>query len=261
MDVSPAVQFSLGARLVNVFVSPGEVFTEVKASPICHANWWVPALLFLLASWCAAALMFSQPAIKQQMADMQDKAMQQQFQKQVDAGKMTQAQADQIKAQAGKFSGIGQIIGGVVSPLFMAGIIPFWGGFVLWAGGALIFKRRFEFMKGVEVVGLAMIILAVGALIKGLLVTAMGNMFASPGPILLVKDYDPTNQFHNFLVTVDVFVIWSLALRGVGLAKLSDISLPKAMAWVFGVWILITGGMFALSWGIQKAVSMMTGQH
>ena len=38
----PAPASSLAARLTNVFVSPGEVFEEVKVSPPTVSNWLVP---------------------------------------------------------------------------------------------------------------------------------------------------------------------------------------------------------------------------
>jgi len=261
VDAPASSQSSLAARLTNVLVSPGEVYAEVKSSPVCHANWWVPGLLFVLASWCAAALMFSNPGIKQQMADMQDKVLQQRFQPQIDSGKMTQAQADQVKASTTKLTGIVQIVGGFVGPMINAAATPFWGGFLLWLGGTWIFRRPFDYMKGVEAVGLTMVVLAVGALVKGLLCTAMGSLFAAPSPILLVKDYDPTNALHNSLIMLDVFVIWGLVLRAVGLAKLSDISLAKAAAWAVGIWVFLTGGLFTVSWGFQKLLGAMTGQH
>jgi len=252
---------SLTSRLVNVFVAPGEVFAEIKSSPINHANWWVPALLLVGASWIAAALMFSQPAIKQQMAEMQEKAVQQQFQSQIDSGKMTQAQVDQLKAQAAKFAGIGQAIGGFVGPVFQAVMTPFWGGFVIWLGGLLVFRQRFPYMKAVEAVGLTLAVLTVGAIVKGLLCMATGNMFASVGPALLLKDFNASNPLHTTLLMVDVFTVWGLVLRGVGLAELAGTSFAKAAAWVLGVWIVLSGSMLGVSLGAQKLFSSLQGQH
>ncbi len=170
---------SLGARLMNIFVTPGDVFAEVRDSPVRHANWYVPALLFLLASWFAAALMLSQDSIRHQLAEAQDQAIQKQFQKQIDAGTITQAQVDQKKIEISKFAGIGTTVGFFVSPLFVAGAAPFWGGFVIWTGAVWLFKRPVHFLKAVEVVGLAMVIEAVGALVKGLLCAGMGSLVAA----------------------------------------------------------------------------------
>jgi len=260
-DSSSPTNGSLVSRLMNVFVSPGETFAEVAAGPIRHVNWLIPALLLVVASWGAAALMFTSPAIKQQVVEIQDETLQKRFQPQIDSGKMTQTQVDQIKAQAAKFAGISQIVGGFVAPLFQAAITPFWGGFILWAGGCWVFKRPFNYLKGVETVGLTMAIMAVGVLIKGLLCAAMGTLFASPSPILLVKHYDPTNPLHNILITLDVFTLWALLLRVVGLSKLSQISIAKAGAWVIGMWLVLTGGMLGLGWAAQKLGSLISGQH
>ena len=257
-------QSTLAGRLTNLFVSPGEVFDEVRFSPPCVANWLVPALIFLLTSWCAAALMFSQPAIRQQMAEIQQQALQKQFQKQIDTGKMTQAQVDQIKAGAENFAGLTQtigLIGQVVGPVFAAALALFGGGFVLWAGGMFIFKQPFDYMKAVEVTGLALMITAVGALAKGLLCAGMGNMFAGPGPILLIKHFDYTSLGHNLLAALDVFALWALVVKSIGLAQLSRISLAKAAGWVFGIWILLTVGMLTFSWGAQKLASTMAGMR
>jgi hypothetical protein len=252
---------SLVGRLANVFVAPGDVFAEVKASPVCHANWYVPAIVFVLASWCAAGLIFSQPTIRQQMEDVQEQAMQKQFQKQIDAGKMTQAQADQIKANAANIGGMFQKIALLVAPIFSAGVLPFWGGFVLWAGATLIFKQPIDFMKAVEVSGLALVIVAAGALARGLLAAAMGNMFVSVGPALLLNPFDATNPIHTTLLSVEIFGLWSLAVKSVGLAKLANTSLAKAAAWVFGVWIALAGGMLALGLAAQRLAAGLAGQH
>jgi hypothetical protein len=251
---------SLASRLMNVFSAPGEVFAEVKSSPNCFQNWLVPALVFLLASWVGAAIMFSQDSVRHQMEEVQEAAMQKQFQKQIEAGKMTQAQVNQVKASAAQFGSIGQIIAAVIVPFFVAGLTPFWGGLIIWLGG-FVFGRRLDYMKAVEAAGLPLMILAVGALVKGLLAAAMGNAFVSIGPALLVKNFDPTNMVHTSLIAIDVFAIWALALRAIGLAKLGDISMVKALVWVFGIWITFTGAWFCVGLLLQKAGAAMSGQN
>jgi hypothetical protein len=241
---------SLMARLTKIFTAPGDVYLDVKNYALCLTNWWVPALLFVLASLIAAGLIYSQPAIREQIAEVQDRAMQRQFQPQIDSGTMTQAQVDQIKANAGRYSEIGPIIGGVISPIFAAAITPFWGGFVLWVGAMLLFKRPFPYLKGVEAVGLTLVILALGVIVKALLVVVRGDMFASLSPALFLKDFDSTNPLHTMLMSVDVFVIWALTLRAIALAKLSEISLAKAVTWVLSVWLVLTGSMFGFSWAM-----------
>src|ERR1039457_44708 len=81
----PPPATSLGARLLNVFASPAEVFEEVRTAPSTVANWLVPTLLSALVGLVACLLIFSQPAIVQQLHEQQAKAIDQQ----VKAGKMT----------------------------------------------------------------------------------------------------------------------------------------------------------------------------
>lgn len=246
------METSLVARLTNVFVAPGEVFAEVKASPVRHANWLVAALIFVLLSWCAAGVMFTQDSINHQLVDIQEQAMQKKFQKNIDAGKMTQAQADQIKAQVATYTGMFQVIGGIVGPVIVGAVAPFLGGFILWAVGTLIFRKSFAYLKAVEVSGLTLVVAGLGALVKGLICAAMGTMFASPGLVLLVKPYDPTNLRHMFLLAFDVFAIWGIVLSGLALAKLSGVSFVKAFMWVCGISVIITGGLLTLGWAVQR---------
>jgi hypothetical protein len=89
-EPSPSRTTSLMARLMNVVVTPGEVFDEVKASKPCYLNWLVPLILAAMVGVVYVFVIFSQPAVLQGVRENQQK----QFQKQVAAGKMTQAQAD-----------------------------------------------------------------------------------------------------------------------------------------------------------------------
>jgi len=259
LETSPAPSPGLFSRLANIFVSPGEVFAAVKDAPVVHANWVAPAIAFVLVSWLVAGLMFSSENIQQEMREVQRVAMQKQFQKFIDQGKMTQAQVDQTIGQTEHFSGVFQTISGVVMPVMSAGVLPFWGGFVLWAGSHLMMRRPFPFMKGVELAGLTLVIGALGALVKGLLCVAKGTMFTGVGAVLLLDPYDPTNQVHNSLALVEVFAVWALAVKSIGLARLCEGSFMKAAVWVFGVWLALTGGMLGIAWAVQRAVATMNG--
>lgn len=261
LETPPATSPGLFARLANIFVAPGETFAAVKDAPVAHANWVAPAIVFVLVSWLVAGLMFSSENIQQEMREVQRVAMQKQFQKFIDQGKMTQAQVDQSIAQTEHLSGVFQAIGGVVTPVVSAGVLPFWGGFVLWAGSHLMMRRPFPFMKGVEIAGLTLVIGALGALVKGLMCVAKGTMFTGLGAVLLLNPYDPTNQVHNTLAMIEVFALWALAVKSVGLARLCEGSLLKAAIWVFGVWLVLTGGMLGIAWAVQRAVATMNGLH
>jgi len=113
-------------------------------------------------------------------------------------------------------------------------------------------------MKAVEVVGLANMIEVLEAIVKTLLIVGEGSLYASPGLMLLVKDFDPQNTAHALLAIVNVMTFWVLAVRASGLARLSGASFTKAALWVFGIWAAYTGFFVGLGL-LAKAVFKRIG--
>lgn len=233
------VTSSVWSRLVNVLVTPGEVFDEICAAPPAISNWLVPALLLIVVGWLGSALVLNQPQVQQQLSDLRTQAIQ----KRVDRGQLTQEQANQATAAAERYAGISQNISAAVAPVFGAFVVPFWWGLILWVVGAKILKGQFHYMKAVEVAGLANVVLIFQGIVKTLLIVITGNVFASASiGFLLWPHYDPTNPLHGLLAALDLFTFWVLAVRGIGLARLSRASAGVSWAWVFGIWLVVTGG-------------------
>src|SRR5438034_863933 len=91
----PAQPVSLTARLFNVLAAPGEAFESLKGLPAKAANWLVPVLLASVLGIVASNLMFSEPAIQQQIREQQRKVLD----KMVQDGKLPRAQADDALAK------------------------------------------------------------------------------------------------------------------------------------------------------------------
>jgi hypothetical protein len=241
-ETPPAPPQSLGSRLFNVFATPGEVFQEVKTSKPSVANWVVPALILIAVSWVATWFIFSQDSIRHQMSEMTDRAIQQQVEK----NHLSEQQAEQARAMGEKWAGISAKLAAGLAPVFVGFVTPFFWGLILWLVGAKVLKGDFPFMKAVEVVGLVNMIGVLDAIVRTLLILGMGNLYAAPGLVLLVKDFDPQNTVHGLLAVVNVTTFWVLAVRAVGLAKLSNVSFTKAAVWVFGIWAAYTGFFIGL---------------
>lgn len=239
---------SLPARLLNVFAVPADVFEEVKAAPVSHANWLVPAILLIVVSWVAAFFIFSQPAIQQQVSDMAQKGVEKQIKKMNATGQ----QAEQMRQAAEKFGSIGSKVGAMIFPLVAGLGSPFFWGLVLWLGSKL-FKGPFRYVKAVEVAGLAGTIGVLHSLIKSLLILALGNVFASPSLALLVKEFNPENTVHSILSALNPFTFWYLAVLAIGLTRVGGIGMAKSVIWVFGIWALITGFFMGLGIAMRAA--------
>jgi hypothetical protein len=237
---------SLAGRLLNVFAAPGEVFEEIRSSAPSTANWLVPLLLACLVGVGYSFAVFSQESILHSMRDAQEKTMQ----RRVDAGKMTREQADQALAVSEQFMGptlmkVFGSVGAVVANCVMLFLVAL----IIWLLGRWAFKDRFPYLKAMEVAGLAGTINILGGIVAMLLAVVMGNIAMTPGPVLLVHEFDPTNKLHAFLAQLNVFMLWYIALLSIGLAKLCRVAYGKAAIWLFGVWAVLVAVIVLPGWG------------
>ena len=239
---------SLFNRIANIFAAPGEVYDQVKASPFSTANWLVPSLILIAVSWIGVEIIFSQPSIRQQIKDQQNLAIQ----KQVEKGKITKAQAEQILARTERIANAAVVIGAFIAPALAALVTPFWWGLLLWVAGAKVLKSSFSYMKAVEVAGLAGMIGVLDSIARTLLIVATGNLFVNLGPVMLVKEFDQANATHAILAVFNLITLWGLAVKSVGLSRLSGVPLGKASIFVFGMWVAYTGFLISLGMAAQS---------
>lgn len=243
---APAPTTSLAGKLLNVIAAPGEVFDEIKAAPPSVANWLVPVLIYAVVGVISVFVLFSQPAIQQTIRDQQVKALDQRVQQ----GKMTQAQEDQALQVVDKFMGPKMLaVFGSVGLVFYSFASLFGWALVLWLLGRWFLKTRFDYLKILEVTGLASIILVLGMVIGTLLAVILGRLYAGPSLALLVSSFDPKNRGHLLLGAANVIYFWHTAALAVGLAKISGGSTGKAFAVVFGFWVLIEVLLIAVGLG------------
>ena len=166
---------------------------------------------------------------------------------------MTQKQADDTMQAAEKFGNIGTTVGAAVAPVFTAFVSPFLWGLVVWLVGTKVLRGAFPYMKAVEVTGLSNMIAVLGSIVTTLLILLMGSVFASPSLVLLVKEFDPQNTLHSVLAAMNIMTFWALAVKAIGLARLSGASFGKAASWVFGIWVAWTGLLIVVSAGARIA--------
>lgn len=264
MDPTPSLQetppgpaapaMSLGARLLNIFATPGEVYGEMKKSRPATANWLVPVLINGVLGAIASFLILSQPALFQQVRAQQTKPIE----AKVAAGKMTQADADKAVEQLEKYSSPALMKAfGAVGAVIMPFISVFWWALIFWLIGRFGLRGPVRFMKMAEVSGLAAMISALEVVIKGLLILGLNNAMASPSLALLLKDQDPQSKAFMVMSLFNVMTIWRLALGSIGLAKLADAPPGRAAVWVFGSWGALMALLVGVSLAIQKAMGGM----
>jgi len=241
VDVStqPSPGLSLSGRLMNVYAAPGEVFEAIKPTPPAASNWLVPILLACLVGVVNVWVMFSQPAVQQQLREQQTK----QFEQMVDDGKMTREQVEGIQEKLGDTQFLIAKIAGSFGAVFFSVIWLFFISLLLWLFARWIFKTRFAYMKAVEMVGLSTMIGVLGGIIGLLVIVATGNMYATPGPALLIQDYDLTNKTHLMLSSLNLVTLWYVGVLSVGLSKLTGKPFLTAALWLYGIWAVLRAGI------------------
>jgi len=230
---APSEPSSLSDRLTNVIAAPSEVFEEIKVAPVRTSNWLVPLVLSCIASVVYICLAFSQPAILHGLQEQRENAMQ----KKVAAGKMTQAQADQASAVTERFLsptimsifGAGGAILASVSGLFLMGA-------GIWLGLKCCTGARLDYMKVVEICGLALVIDVPQKIIRIALVAWKANLLATASPILFLANPNMNNRAHVFLSMIDVVDFWWLAVLSLGVSKVASIRYRTAAFITFGLW-------------------------
>jgi hypothetical protein len=253
---SPPTGQSLVGRMLNIIAAPAEVFDGIKGKEPSHGNWLGPALLLLVVGWLGAWLVLSQDALKQQMREASEKAVE----RQIKAQHMSEAQAEQTRQAAEKFGSIGQTVAYITMPVIMAFMPTFIVGLMLWLVAQYALKAPLPYLKVLEITGLAAVISVLETIVRTLLILITGKMTASLSPILLIKEFDPSNALHSLALFANPFFFWLLMVRAIGLARLTGSSLRKAACWVFGLWFGYTGFFWALGWMAQQLAKKVSGQ-
>jgi hypothetical protein len=218
------------------------VFDDIKNSPASTSNWLVPAVVLVVVGWICSGIVLSQDAFRHQVTDLVEKSIQ----KQIEKTHMSEQQADMAR-NMGEISWKVQV---AVGPAFVAIVTPFIWGFFLWLVGRKAFKAHLPYMKAVEIVGLASTIGILEAVLKTLLIFVIGTIMASTSLAMFVKDFNPQNPSHTVIAALNVMTFWVLVVRAIGLARLTNLTTGRAIAWVFGIWISYT----AFFWGLGTAV-------
>ena len=224
---SPPIPTPLRGMLLNIFVSPGEVFEEVVTFRPKPACWLVPTLLVCLTA--IISLMVA-PVREQRAAEVRQM---------VETGVIASSDAGKLARRLLSAAAL------TVATSAVAG--TFWSAFVLWFMGRMFLRTRFPFWKSMEVVGLTGMILALGSIVTGLLIAATGDVAARPALSIFMGPSNPGNKVYAWLEAMNVFHLWAATVQSAGLSKLARVSFNEAAFWVFGYWVGLRIAMICLS--------------
>lgn len=227
------VQASVAANLANIIAAPGEVAEQVYVHPPRVAHWLVPALLLAMVGTLMSWLTFSQPAIRQQLKETREKAVQKMVEqgqvKAEDAAKGAEARERLAPMIMLFLATVGSLIDGFARPFLAAAI--------LWLLAAKGWKIPLPYMKVLDWAGICSVVLVLGRIVDGLLAITFSNLFMRLSPSLLLANLDLSNPWHMFLLGVDVFSLWYLMVIALGLARLASITFRRSLGWTLAIWL------------------------
>ncbi len=245
--VENAPATSLGARMTNVFVTPSQVFDEVKLSPSAHRNWLVPTLILCLLGIISVWVSFSDGAVYQDFREQQRPAIEKKL------AKIPEAQRAQAQNMIEVFYGPTAVkVFGSGAVLVFSFVQLFVYALLVWLFAKIAFKADFGYVKALETCGLASTILVLKTVVTTLLILITGHIYAKLSPVLLLSQFEATNSLHLLLASLDVITLWYLGVLAMGLGRLSGRSSVTSAAFVYGAWGLYTLGAISLAWLAQR---------
>lgn len=233
----------------GVFTEPGNTFETLTKFP--KRNYWLlPVIILVVTSIVSSFLFFSDAELVGKMMDKQKAKMREKMQESVKQGKMSQEQANDAIEKAEKFMDpkglffrITGFAGAVVAPFLMLFVLS-----VIYMLLLKIFKANFEFTNLLNVVGLSLIISAVGGILGIVLSIIMGDL-TSIGPALFLKAEAVGDTLHSLFMKLDIFSFWFYILVAIGITKVAKVTPAISYSIVFGlwaVWLILTTFVFSM---------------
>lgn len=236
-----ASKMSLFSKMATLFAAPGEVFGQIKSTPVKTAHWLVPTIFLVLIGSVFTVTMYSNSNIMSQQLEQVEKRVDRMIEK----GTIpAEAREQVIEQQTSMMESPLFIVSGIAGYSFVLFAMLFGVTLVWWLVGKWIIKARVGYGKVLEVAGLSSTINILGAIVSVLLLMVFETAYATPSLALaVIENYDPENVAHSLMASVNGFTLWYLGVTAVGLGKVYEVATGKVAVWVFVLWALYSVGV------------------
>mgnify|MGYP003471261706 FL=1 len=236
-------------KIVGVISEPSNLFSKLAFLNTKVTDWLLPLIALIIVAIAATFIYMSNPEIKLEMQQQQEKAMQEQFDKMVESGQMTREQADeQIDKTMEMMGGSGMMQ--VFSSIGILVIMIIWF-FVFTTIAFLIAKFVLKgdgsYSQAMTAMGLPLYISVLQSILLIIVGMLLGKMLTGLNPASL-SGMDLKTLPGFLLSRLDVFSIWFYIVLGIAFAKMfkSD-SVKKYVFASIGVWLVFMFIIFGLS--------------
>ncbi|HEY1272190.1 MAG TPA: YIP1 family protein [Terriglobales bacterium] len=223
---------SQGARIVNTFIAPSNTFTDLRRS----AAWWAPFLLMIVVSVLFVRVVDKKVTFRRVMENQIQLSPKQADQME----KMPPEQRERVMTQQTAFWRIFSYCYPVVIliwNLIIAAIL--FGTFKLvMSADDLKFGASYAVVMYASLPLMIKSLLAIVFLLAGINTesfTFQNPVASNPGYFINAAE---SRVLYSVLTSLDIFMIWTLVLTGIGFACVSRLRRGKALGVVFGWYAL-----------------------
>lgn len=239
-------------KIVGVISEPSNLFSKLAFKSTKVTDWLLPLIAMIIVSIIATFIYMSNPEIKLEMQQQQQKAMQEQFDKMVESGQLTREEADERMDKTMEMmgnSGMMQIFSsiGILVMMLLWFFVFTTVGFLV---AKFVLKGDGTYGQAMTAMGLPLYISILQSIILIIVGLLMGKMLTGLNPTtLLGMDIKTLPGF--LLSRLDVFSIWFYVVVGIAFAKMfkSD-NVKKYIFTSIGIWLVF---MFVI-YGLGKVV-------
>jgi magnesium-transporting ATPase (P-type) len=236
-------------KIVGVISEPTNLFSKLTFQKTKVTDWLLPLFALIVVAIAATFIYMSNPEIKLEMQQQQEKAMREQFDKMVESGQMTREQADEqidktMEMMGGSgmmqvFSSIGILVVMLVWFFVFTTIAFLIAKFVLKGDGS--------YSQAMTAMGLPLYITVLQSIILIILGMLLGKMLTGLNPASLTGM--DIKSLPGFLLSrLDVFSIWFYVVVGIAFAKMfKSNNVKKYIFTSLGVWLVFMFIIYGLA--------------
>ncbi len=226
-------------KLTGVFTEPKVMYQKSAQFPPRTADWIIPLIVLTIFSIISSYIILSNPEISYNIKHEQLAKIEKSFQEMVDKGQMTKEQAqeqmDRIEERMSEGTNMVQTVIFVIVRVFLFFFIV---SGIYFIAARFIFKGEGSYASAMVANGLTAYIDIIQVIVATILTIVTGRLFQDTSLASFMHVEKAT--FGGFLLgKMDVITIWSLAIVGIGLAKMFKTDkMGKYFIFVFGLWIV-----------------------
>lgn len=243
-------ELTLTDKITGVFTEPANLFTELSKQKLQALDWAIPLILLVLLAISMQFIVMNSPALKQKAIEEQMPIVEKMLDDAVEAGQMTQEQADQ-QYDAAMERMDQQMSAGLIISIVSIIIISFIFFFASTGIYVLIVKFGLKgegtYKMGLTANGLPGYIMVLQLIIMIILMLLMTDTKVGTNAAYFL-DLN-VKEFSGYLLSyIDPIKIWFYVVAGIAFAKMFNSEKTGLyIASLLGVWFIFGMAFFALA--------------